>query len=254
MRWVVVYELERDEERLRHMQEASLERPDVGLLPNPLVGGREWWDQIESGRRPTHRIEGTIEDVYWASMGDWPGFRIRAADGSESTWTREGEPRRYVEGLGVRLAYVEHPWKPEVAETAGLGETSKIVLTIEIEDSHLRSSGIGPGPGGVGYELARKEGDVVHYLALPTKDEAREVERAIEGSGVTAMAARQPSAGSWLVHVWHRDTGAAERHFVTLRELAIGHGGAYDGGEVIAIGGEVWGPAGPTQALASPAT
>lgn len=254
MGWVVVYEFQHDEERVRHMQEASLERPDVGLSPNPLVGGREWWDQIESGQRPTHRIEGTIEDAQWASMGDWPEFRIRADDGSESTWTREGEPRRFVEGLGVRLAYVEHPWKPEVAETAGLGETSKIVVSIEIEDSPLRSSGIGPGPGGVGYELARKDGDVVHYLALPTKDDANEVERAIEGSGVTAMAAHRPSAGSWFVHVWHRDSGAAKRHFGTLRELAATHGGAYDGGEVIAAGGPVWGPAGPTEAPAAPTT
>jgi len=76
-----------------------------------------------------------------------------------------------------------------LAET-GLGESSKIVLSIEIEDSPLRSSGIGPGPGGVGYELARKEGDVVHYLALPTKDDADEVARALEGSGLKAMAAR----------------------------------------------------------------
>ena len=246
MCWVVVYELERDEERVRRMQEASLERPDVGLSPSPLVGGSEWWDQIQRGERPMRRIEGMIEQVCWASMGDWPEFRIRAADASGSTWTREGEPRRYVEGLGVRLAYVEHPWKPEVAETAGLGETSKIVLSIEIEDSPLRSSGIGPGPGGVGYELARRDGDVVHYLALPTQDEAHEVERAIEGSGVTAMAARQQSVGSWFVHAWHRDSGAAERHFVRLRELAARHGGAYDGGEVIAVGGQVWGPAGPT--------
>jgi hypothetical protein len=41
--------------------------------------GSEWWDQIQRGERPTHRIEGVIEQVYWASMGDWPEFRIRAA-------------------------------------------------------------------------------------------------------------------------------------------------------------------------------
>jgi len=56
------------------------------------------------------------------------------------------------------------------------------------------------------------------------------------------------------VNVWHRDTPAAERQSVTLRELAARHGGAYDGGEVIAVGGEGWGPAGPTEASASPTT
>ena len=106
--WLVVYDLQADEERLAQIQKVSFDDSDFGLAPDPLVGGSEWWDEIGSGRRRTFRIEGTIERVFFRSMGDSPEFRLRARDGSESDWTGEGHARRDVEGLGVRLAYVEH--------------------------------------------------------------------------------------------------------------------------------------------------
>src|ERR1041384_4460051 len=94
--WIVVYDLRADEEQLEQMQKVSLDdESDGGLAPDPLVGGPEWWDEIEMGRRRTFRIEGTIERVYFGSMGDWPLFSIHGLDGSVSEWTREGDARRY---------------------------------------------------------------------------------------------------------------------------------------------------------------
>ena len=117
----------------------------------------------------TFRIEGTIERVSWAGISDWPMFRIRVLDGSESDWTREGDIRRYVEGLGVRLCYVEHPWKRPSPEK-GLGEASQIVLSIEVEHSPRRSAAVAPGSRGLGYDLARRDGTVRHYLTFPTAE------------------------------------------------------------------------------------
>jgi hypothetical protein len=236
--WVLVYDFASDEERIRHMQEASLSRPDVGLSAVPLVGGKEWWDEIATGRRPTRRVEGTIAQVSWAGMGDWPEFRVRVGDGSQSTWTREGDVRRYVEGLGVRLIYVEHASKWGAA-IAGLGEASKIVLQIAIEQSSLRSSGIAPGPGGAGYELARRHGDVAHYLRFTTAEAAQQAARELEVQGLSVRTYGGRSSGGWVVEAWHRNVSAAGRWRRDLELLGERYGGSYDGGEI--VGGDAWG-------------
>ena len=183
------------------------------------------------------RIEGTIERVYFGSMGDWPVFGIRALDGSESEWTREGDARRYVEGLGVRLSYVEHPWKRPAVEK-GLGETTGIVLTIEVEDTPLRSAGVAPGPYGLGYELSRRDGEVRHYLRFPTANAARAAEHELPEVRMSRVYDDR-FAGSWLVQVLHDDPLSARRLRDKLGELARRNGGSYDGGEIVA--GEVWG-------------
>jgi hypothetical protein len=244
---VSVYDFARDDqERISQMQEASLsDRTDIGVVPNPLVGGPEWWEGIRTGERPQQVVEGQIADAYWASMGDWPELRIRSSDGSESTWTREGNSRRYVSGLAVRLTYVEHPWKKGVGERSGLGAASKIVLSVEVEDSPLRSAAVAPGPGGHGYTLSQEHGDVVHYLAMPTEEAAVQLAAKLGRDGFRALPARQAVSDAWFVRAWHRDVAAAQERTRSLVALAAEYGGTYDGGEVIASGGEVWGPAGP---------
>jgi hypothetical protein len=76
---------------------------------------------------------------------------VIANDGSKSSWTREGDIARYVEGLQVQFTSVLHPWK--VPGQHGLGGTSKIVLTVDIEDSDRRSDPRAPGPGGIGHRM-----------------------------------------------------------------------------------------------------
>ena len=44
-------------------------------------------------------------------MADWPEFELKDAAGALTTWTRKGDPRRYVEGLAARVEFAEHPWK-----------------------------------------------------------------------------------------------------------------------------------------------
>jgi hypothetical protein len=44
---------------------------------------------------------------------------------------------RYVEGPRIQITSVLHPWK--IPDQHGLGSASKIVLTMEIEDSDRRS-------------------------------------------------------------------------------------------------------------------
>ena len=236
----VVYELSADEEYVNQMQDASVNRPDLGLVPDPLVGGPEWWNEIKSGGRPTHHVEGTIVSAYWAGMGDWPEFRIRAADGAESTWTRQGDVRRYVEGLRAQVEYVEHAWKRGGEAAMGLGDASKIVLRITVEDSPLRSAAVAPGPGGAGYELARREGDVTHYLRFTSEEAARRVEQELADKTESVRTYHDRFSGSWFVQVWHRDASSAERWRSELQHLLALPDRCYDGGEI--VGGDVWGP------------
>jgi hypothetical protein len=155
--WMIVYDLSDDASRLRAMQETSLAaRTDAGLDPNPLVGSAEWIAEIHDGRRPIHTVTGMIGRVYWGSMADYAEFTIVASDQSESNWAREGDSRLYVPEIAVELFYVEHAWKKDLRHR--ISDHSKIKLAIWLERSPHRSSAIAPGPGGAGYELARREG------------------------------------------------------------------------------------------------
>lgn len=110
--WVCLYDFALDEARVKAMQEASLEKDSkFGLHPKPLVGSDFWWAEIASGRRLTCLFEGNIAGVVWGSMADYPEFSIAGARGGDRSWHRDGDLRRYVDGLGVRLSYVDHDWK-----------------------------------------------------------------------------------------------------------------------------------------------
>jgi hypothetical protein len=154
MRFVKIYSFEQDQTRIDAMRKASLSATDFGVSSLPaLVGTPEWWRAIQDGSLSRMIVSGTISRVYWGSMGDWPECEVTSDDGSKSTWTREGDITRYVEGLQMRIIYVLHPWKVSDQECRH-GGPSKIVLTVEIEDSDRRSDPQAPGPGGIG--LSRK--------------------------------------------------------------------------------------------------
>jgi hypothetical protein len=152
MRFVRTYSLEQDHTRIEAMQKASLGATNFGLSPVPaLAGTPEWWRATQDGSLARGVVSGTISRAYWGSMGDWPMCEVTANDGSKSTWTREGDIARYVEGLQVQFTFVLHPWK--VPDQYGLGAASKIVLMVDIEDSDRRSDPRAPGPGGVGLRM-----------------------------------------------------------------------------------------------------
>ncbi len=92
------------------MQNTSLAATDMGLSPLPaLIGTPEWWRATEDGTLPSELVTGTISRVYWGSMADFAEFEVVSTDGSKSTWAREGDSARYVEGLHVAIAFVRHP-------------------------------------------------------------------------------------------------------------------------------------------------
>lgn len=209
------------------MQRVSLDRSTLGLDPSPLIAGDAWWTQIRSGDRPVEIVAGRIDEVSFTGMGDYPEFRIA---GRKHPTTREGDARRYAVGLSARVRFVEHPWKPGRDGTDGLGDTSSIALSIEIERSTRRSSAVAPGPGGAGYALARREGAVVHFLRFDGERDAQAVASEVAG----AMTARHDRyLGLWIVPVWRPDAAAATDQRDELREIAHTYAGAYDGGEVV---------------------
>ena len=146
---MTVYSLAQDQTRIDAMQKASLGATDFGLSPFPaLIGTSQWWHATQDGSVVRGVVSGTISRVYWGSMGDWPECEVTGDGGARSSWTREGDITRYVEGLRVQLTFVLHPWK--VPNQHGLGDASKIVLTVEIEDGNRRSDPRAPRPGGIG--------------------------------------------------------------------------------------------------------
>lgn len=150
MTWVTVYDIRHDAERVRHIQEATLNRPGFGLVPEPaLFGSDEWWQAIDDGRVTATVEEGVVSVVRWGSMGDWPVWHFRSADGTESEWTREGDYTRYVDGLRARITTVITRWKADsMPVRMGKPAAHPMIIKIELEDSDARSAGAVPGPFG----------------------------------------------------------------------------------------------------------
>lgn len=149
--WASVYDLHDDSTKVAAVQEATLHRAGYGLEPEPaLIGTTEWWEAIEEGRVRSHVVEGVVSAVRWGSMGDWPVWRLRTEDGSESEWTREGDYTRYVEGLAARVTYAIVNFKPD-APTVQMGRPREhnFVIKIELQASELRSDPHVPGPFGI---------------------------------------------------------------------------------------------------------
>jgi hypothetical protein len=236
--WIRVYDFANEHDRIRDMQKVSTAPNDRGLSPTPLIGSRAWWEEIERAKRPVHVLEGTISRVNWTSMNDWPEFALRTNDGIETSWTRRGDLRRFVEGLGARVAYVEHAWKRPQQTPSGSADVAQIELWIDVEDSDLRSSGIAPGPGGSGYGLAARKGGIVHYLVFDTPDSAATVVSDLKADEFEASA--WPASGRVLVLVWQKHDALIAHVRSELESHAAARGGSYDGGETPT--GDIWGP------------
>lgn len=146
MEWVSLYELADDVARVQQMQKIALdESTEMGLSVRPaLVGSADWWRQVDAGELPSQTIRGRVSRVFWTGHGDYPEFEITTDSGEKSSWTREGDISRYVEGLAVELSYVLHPWK--VPGLHGLGDSSRLVVNIRIQSSDQRSDPRAPGP------------------------------------------------------------------------------------------------------------
>jgi hypothetical protein len=145
---VPIYLLRDDAERLHQMQASTTDDATMGLSPEPaLIGTPEWWHLVDAEQLEVEEIVGTISEVRWGSMGDWPEFSVVSTTGKKESFTREGDHTRYVEGLKCRVRWVRHPWK---VEQGTLGTHCQIVLEIWVENSTRRSDARAPGPGGVG--------------------------------------------------------------------------------------------------------
>jgi len=231
-----LYNFRDQHEKIAAMQRTSL-TGDGGLEPDPLVGSDDWWGRIADGSMPVVRLDGTITRVYWGSMADWPEFELRDTSGEISSRTREGDARHYVEGLSVRVDYVEHRRKPS---SHGLGTHSRVVLGQWVEESLARSAGTAPGPGGAGYELTREHGEATHYLYAPSRVAGEQMLTELEKEGRIGRVWGGGTASLWIVQVWTAVAAEAKAQAPELDAFARRFGGNYDGGEI--IDGEVWGP------------
>lgn len=141
-----IYELREDTEHIEAVQMATLTRPGFGLRPVPaLFGSPEWWSTLGTSDLPILTVRGVIDEVYWASMGDYPECKVLDATGDVTTWTRAGDHTRYVEGLCIEIDYVIQ-WAKEDADlgASGLPAEREVVIAIRVEDSDQRSNAVAP--------------------------------------------------------------------------------------------------------------
>jgi hypothetical protein len=226
--WLVVYDLTWDEEHLALLAKASAGPSPFGIRPWPApAGSPEWLAAVERGDLPRGTTRGTVSQVFWGSMADWPEFTMVDETGAESTWTREGDPRRYVAGVAVEVDWVE------VEHKAGSTfDRSKTVLQVRLEGSDDRASAVAPGPGGIGYRIAGGPGAVVHYVECELS-RAADLEHALAGRNFSIGKPRP------IVHATVRGGTPDD-----VRAAVTAAGARYDGYEVLQADGppEVYGP------------
>ncbi len=135
-----VYQLKHDADRVAAIQKATLATKEFGIEPtHGLLGSREWWSEIESGRLPVHRLRGMIGRVYMGNMNDWPGFELVTAEGQKSSWTREANSKeqaaRYVVGRSIEIDYVAQRHRPDSWD--GGGEAKIVLFTLPVAVAQL---------------------------------------------------------------------------------------------------------------------
>lgn len=131
-----VYALEDDRTRIEHVQRATMDTADFGFaLDHGLFGSPQWWKAIRDGELPLHVVRGTISDVAMGGMNDWPMFKIRQDDASETDFLQRYGPADkdalYKVGKGVIWKYVITRFK---APLPALREYVETTIEIWIEN------------------------------------------------------------------------------------------------------------------------
>jgi len=235
--WVPLYRLKSDKKRIQDVQQATITTEKFGIVPDPhLFASEEWWRAVEAGEKESFEIMGTIKDVFWGSMADWPMFSMIDDAGVETEWTRDGGVRRYVSGLRARVRYVYTVKRFD-------DEKSKTVLEIDIENSVKRSSGVAPGPGGCGYEIVGGVGTLIHYFIFKDDHQAKNFAKVVDDSGKSTYV--YSNLGSYFVTFYDRGKIWADRssRVSSFSNLLKENDGKYDGSEAAGVDSAITRPA-----------
>lgn len=108
---VVVYQLRRDKQRIKAIQQATTTTRKFGLMQtHGLFGSDEWWEKIKSRNLTVQTLNGVIARLYMGGMRDTPEFVVRSEDGKETTWLRyansENLDEFYNVGSRIEIDYV----------------------------------------------------------------------------------------------------------------------------------------------------
>ena len=133
-----VYDLRKDKEWVRRVQQASIHAKEHALTnEHGLFGSKRWWGAVENGKIEKRTAEGVIERIYGdESCGMFPEFEISSNEGKRSfvcKWDR---------------MFCEDFIRSRKAGYYEVGKRAKVVYSIM---KRRRPMAIDDGRGGVDY-------------------------------------------------------------------------------------------------------
>ena len=133
MKFVLMYDLQKEEKYIQDVQKATLHTENYGVLVenNLLFGTKEWFEAIRVGKVKIFKIDGVITNTRWIGQNnDTEEFEITNNLNSEKDWwNTRGKSSFYKIGKRVKLSYImTKPKKPDPFYSG------KQLLTLEVEE------------------------------------------------------------------------------------------------------------------------
>lgn len=126
----VLYDFRKDSNRIRALQDATL-NTEYGLkATHGLVGSSEWWQAIDQGELALERFVGEVVQETNGPMGDWPSLIIRDCHGRTKTTTLHISPPSGLVGKKLILEYVEQQAKRPPFD----GYKNELIIRLLIDD------------------------------------------------------------------------------------------------------------------------
>lgn len=133
MKFVLMYDLQKEERYIQDVQKATLETENYGVLieNNLLFGTKEWFETIANGKIKTFQINGVITNTRRTGQNnDTEQFEITEnLNSAKEWWNTRGKSSFYKIGKKVKLKYVMTKAKKPDPFYSG-----KQLLTLEVEE------------------------------------------------------------------------------------------------------------------------
>ena len=226
--WTPLYRFSKAIDRIQRIQTATTTTEEFGIVPDPhLFGSPEWWESIEKGEKKVFHLSGEITRIHTGGVGDWPEFEMIDDQGNYRTWAKEGDKRRYVEGLKIRIQYVEYQNRYDHS-------TGNHILEIDIEESDKRSSSAPLGLQNDIQKLFGGPGTFIHYFFFKNENAAKAFAGVFGNSKNVKISPLEQREDLFVSLIDAPENWQDELNRIReVKNAASELGGLYDGSELI---------------------